>query len=180
MSGRETRSSVVGTLGGFLEDARRGMLPEGWLYLPKVEARRLDTPCLLVTDPDPPRDDRYIPLVAAEQGFDVEGLDSQSIEGVVAWARCFRDPPDAALMLEGFVYYCEYDAFPESPGAGPPPPWEEIQRQLDREFYDALGTERAHTTCRHDGCTKGPVEHSVMCRVHHFEMIKGRPCPFDD
>jgi len=76
-----------------------------------------------------------------EHGYEVESLDSHAIENVVAWARLFRDPPDPPLMLEGFVYYCRYDAFPQAPGAGPPPPWEEVQRRLDREFYDGLGAE---------------------------------------
>jgi hypothetical protein len=26
----------------------------------------------------------------------------------------------------------------------------------------------------------GAIVDSVMCRVHHFEMVKKRPSPFDD
>jgi hypothetical protein len=171
---------VLATLGAILEDAQNGRLPEGWIYLPKTDDLRVDTPCMLVTDLDLARDERSIPAVAVEQGFEVEGLDKQMSEDVVAWARQFQDPPGASLMLEGFIYYWKYDAFPERPGAGPPPPWEDVQRRLDREFYDTLGAERPHTTCRQGGCAKGTIEHSVMCRVHHFEMIKKRPCPFTD
>jgi hypothetical protein len=171
---------VIATLGATLEDAREGRLAQGWLYFPKADELRLDTPCMLVTDPDLPRDDRRVPLVAKEHGFEVEGLDHQTIDDVVAWARAFQDPPAASLMLEGFVYYWKYDAFPEAPGAGPPPPWEETRRRLDREFYDALGTERLSTSCRQEGCARGSIELSVMCRAHHFEMVKKRPCPFTD
>jgi len=33
---------------------------------------------------------------------------------------------------------------------------------------------------RRDGCTRGAVAHSVLCRPHHFESIKSRPSPFHD
>jgi hypothetical protein len=145
-----------------------------------TEAVDLETPCMLVTDLDAAPNERGIPTVAAERGFSREGLDNSTIDDVVVWARRFQDPPDASLMLQVFTYYWRYDAFPEAPGAGPPPPWEEIQRRLDREFCDCLGPERAHAKCQHDGCTRGSIEHSVMCRVHHFEMVKKRPSPFDD
>jgi hypothetical protein len=52
--------------------------------------------------------------------------------------------------------------------------------QLDRELYARLGTERAGTRCAQQGCSRGAIEHSVMCRGHHFEMVTGRPCPFTD
>lgn len=56
----------------------------------------------------------------------------------------------------------------------------EWQRQEDREFYDILGPERPEVPCRREGCTRGAIELSVLCRPHHFENIKDRPCPFDD
>lgn len=52
------------------------------------------------------------------------------------------------------------------------------QRQ-DREFFDSLGSERSGVPCKRAACGRGAIEHSVLCRVHHFEMIKGRPCPFN-
>jgi hypothetical protein len=180
LDSRPVPGGVLGTLGAFLEEARRGKLPDGWLYRPKTDDMRLDTPCLLVTDPDAPRDGRSVPLVALEHGYEVETLHSESIEDVVAWARRLHDPPDLPLILEGFTYYCCYDAFPRAPGAAPPPPWEEVQRRRDREFYDDLGPERSEPKCRHEGCARGAIVHSVMCRVHHFVMIKKRPSPFDD
>jgi hypothetical protein len=60
------------------------------------------------------------------------------------------------------------------------PPSNEFRRRLDREFYDILGAERANQFCREEGCDRGAIEHSLFCRVHHFEMVKRRPCPFDD
>ena len=50
----------------------------------------------------------------------------------------------------------------------------------DRRFYRALGPERAEVPCRHTGCRRGAIHHSVLCRVHHFEALCGQPCPFSD
>jgi hypothetical protein len=50
----------------------------------------------------------------------------------------------------------------------------------DRRFYEALGPERADIPCRHAGCPRGAIHHSVLCRAHHFEALCGCPCPFSD
>lgn len=54
------------------------------------------------------------------------------------------------------------------------------QLQEDRKFYDLLGSERADVPCRTEGCKRGAVELSVLCRVHHFESVRKRPSPFTD
>jgi hypothetical protein len=51
-------------------------------------------------------------------------------------------------------------------------------RERGRAFYDMLGEERS-VPCRHEGCKRGAITHSVFCRVHHYEAIWARPCPFD-
>lgn len=56
----------------------------------------------------------------------------------------------------------------------------EWQRSIDREFYDVLGAERSDVRCHEPGCKRGAISLSVLCRPHHFEMVKKRPCPFDD
>jgi hypothetical protein len=60
-----------------------------------------------------------------------------------------------------------------------PPPVEDRQRRLDREFYDRLGTEDSSRPCKRDGCGRGAIANSVLCKRHHFEMIQRRDCPFD-
>jgi hypothetical protein len=55
---------------------------------------------------------------------------------------------------------------------------EEIILQGDRAFFDLLGEEEPGTTCRAPKCTRGHISHSVHCRVHHFEAIQRKPCPF--
>ncbi|PWU16469.1 MAG: hypothetical protein C5B50_13575 [Verrucomicrobia bacterium] len=57
---------------------------------------------------------------------------------------------------------------------------EAVTLALDREFYDRLAPERTTVHCRHAGCQKGAIPNSVFCRVHHFENIRHRPCPFHD
>jgi len=53
-------------------------------------------------------------------------------------------------------------------------------RHQDRKFYQLLGSESETELCRRDGCQRGRISHSALCRVHHFESIRERPCPFDD
>ena len=63
-----------------------------------------------------------------------------------------------------------------------PPGWERDlareQESADREFYDRLGSENSETRCKQNGCTRGQIAFSSFCRLHHFEMIRSRPCPF--
>jgi hypothetical protein len=54
------------------------------------------------------------------------------------------------------------------------------QLEQDRKFYDLLGEERSNVQCRGDGCRRGAVTHSVLCRAHHFESVWKRPSPFSD
>jgi hypothetical protein len=159
-----------------LRAAAAGKLEQGWLYLPTSEKPTPDTPCLLV-DPGPDDDPEAIAL---ERGFPTEGLDTATIEDTAKCACLFRNPPTDALLLESFVYYWRFDAWLPFPGAPDPPPREETKKRLDREFFEALGEERRGETCRSQGCERGAIHQSVFCRVHHYEMIKGEPCPFLD
>lgn len=52
------------------------------------------------------------------------------------------------------------------------------QLREDRAFFEVLGDERPEVPCRQAGCERGAVRQSVLCRVHHFESVKGRTCPF--
>ena len=52
--------------------------------------------------------------------------------------------------------------------------------RLDREFFLSLGPEGNRERCSTDGCDRGRVSQSVSCRVHHFEDVRRRPCPFND
>lgn len=61
-----------------------------------------------------------------------------------------------------------------------PPPLasnEERQRFEDEQFFASLDDEVDSESCRHDGCTRFRIRNSVMCRIHHFEMVTGRSIP---
>lgn len=157
-----------------LRAAAAGRLEDGWLYLPGDETPGLDTECLLiVADGD---DDMQ--SYAIDRGFPLEGLDTPTIEDTANAARLFEDSPSDELLLESFVYYWRFDAWLPMPGAPEPPPWEEEKLKRDREFFDSLGVERPTEPCRAEGCKLRAIHHSVLCRVHHFEMIRKEPCPF--
>lgn len=49
------------------------------------------------------------------------------------------------------------------------------QAAEDLAFFEILGQEVGPEICRHDGCTHLRIRNSVMCKQHHFEMIKHRP-----
>lgn len=57
---------------------------------------------------------------------------------------------------------------------------EKLMLANDRAFYDELGPERPSMPCKIEGCVRGAIEYSVLCRPHHFEQIRHRQCPFDD
>ena len=52
--------------------------------------------------------------------------------------------------------------------------------KLDREFYDQLVEDPSSKQCKKQDCERIIVRFSVFCKVHHFEMIKGKTCPFND
>jgi hypothetical protein len=50
--------------------------------------------------------------------------------------------------------------------------------EADRQFFNLLGTEDAARPCKRIGCTRGRIVGSALCKVHHFEQLRNRPCPF--
>ncbi|QJR13532.1 DUF7716 domain-containing protein [Usitatibacter palustris] len=157
-----------------LREAAERRLEEGWLYLPCSEIPALDSPCVIVSGSDESEE------VAAKAGFPQEGLYTRDIEDTAKGAVQFEDPPSDDLLLEAFLYYWRFDAWLPHPGASDPPTTDEWKRNLDREFFDLLGAERADVPCHKQGCPRGAVAHSSLCRIHHFEMVKKEPCPFGE
>jgi hypothetical protein len=107
-------------------------------------------------------------------------LDTATIKDTAKGARLFKDPPPDELLLEAFVYYWRFDAWLPAPDALDAPPLEEAKKKLDREFFESLGEERSGVACRIEGCSRGAIHQSVLCRIHHYEMIKKESCPFLD
>jgi hypothetical protein len=54
------------------------------------------------------------------------------------------------------------------------------QEDEDRQFYSKLGVEVGPDLCTRTDCSRQRIVGSVMCRRHHFEMIKGRPYLYED
>ena len=116
-------------------------------------------------------------LVFSGPGFDPPSRHIRRVpreRALALWSALARD--DLAA-----VEHCEW-----KPGNGfvPDPAHDAKLRawQLEegRKFYEVLGEERANEPCRTEGCTRGAIQFSVLCRVHHFESVRKRPCPFDD
>jgi len=102
------------------------------------------------------------------------------------------------------LYYGEYDAFPNwvyedvMPGrdfyaerrtewrmiqqeiAKGSPHYEAAALQIERDFYDQLGPELFGETCNASDCGRDRIHYSVLCKVHHYEQIRKKVCPFSD
>jgi hypothetical protein len=85
--------------------------------------------------------------------------------------------------LHGGGPRCFYAIAAEDPRAwltsGPGLPGRLREDAEDRAFFDALGEERSEARCAAPDCPRGAISHSVFCRVHHFEMVRRKPCPFE-
>ncbi len=160
--------------------ASTGKLPEDFCYLPAHRNWTLETEGRFVEWPEEDLEaDADLPKEATENNL-IEGLDGQTIESIVQWADRLAGKQSDSARLDVFLYYHKYDAFPDKLNSPPPPPTNEIIARLDREFYDQLGEERPGTKCKREGCERGTVQYSVLCKNHHFESIKKKPCPFND
>jgi hypothetical protein len=53
------------------------------------------------------------------------------------------------------------------------------QTRSDQQFCQWLGPEDVSRPCKRLGCEHGAISMGVLCKRHHFEMIRGRPYPFE-
>lgn len=60
-----------------------------------------------------------------------------------------------------------------------PSPELDKQRREDWRLYNSLGEEDMLRPCKHEGCKRGAIRFSVLCKRHHFEMLHKRDCPFE-
>lgn len=54
----------------------------------------------------------------------------------------------------------------------------QITLDLDRKFFDQLGRENIDEPCKKPDCGRGRIQYSMLCKVHHFEQLRNRRCPF--
>lgn len=166
-------------LGEVFSKLKSGGLYSGWIYFRERTNPTLDTECFLVSDDDFDSDGD-IPSKARNAGYVEEGLDTDTIQDCLLCAQQFGPAQNSLVALESFIYYWKFDGFLPYPGAPDPPPPEIAMMNADREFYEGLGDEIRANPCRNQDCERGAVQYSVFCRVHHFESIRKRPCPFSD
>jgi len=90
--------------------------------------------------------------------------------------RGMSDPINLEEIIKVFVNWAKAQ---NEDWLKPPEPLteEEYQRYEDEQFYASLADEVENEQCKHQGCTHNRIRQSVMCREHHFEMIKKRPLP---
>jgi hypothetical protein len=167
------------TLREVFQLAKSRKLPNEWLYLPAETEWTPDTKCTFVDWESEEKGPDGIPLIIERENLQ-EGLDHNTIEDVVDWADRLAGREDDLARLDVFRYYHRFDTVPDRLQAPDPPPAEEIDRHMDRQFYDSLGAERTDKKCRHEGCNRGTTRFSVFCKVHQFEQVKKKPCPFKD
>jgi hypothetical protein len=142
-----------------LKAAPSGDLPMGWLFLEEGKAGG-DTRCVLLVGPDV----SGLATRATSLGFPVYGLDTRFLQIIFESSadRSYPDSPSDDELIEAYLAQLEFDA------------------DASRHFYTSLGAERAGVPCQNPGCTRGAIELSVLCRLHHFESVKHRPCPPED
>ena len=118
----------------------------------------------------------------------LEGKEFKSIEegsSDNSWIDCrveeskFRGMGDSARLEEILRIFVNWAKSQNEDWLKPPPPLseEELQKLEDQNFWDSLGEEKGPETCKHDGCDRKRIPLSVMCRRHHFEMVKKRSIP---
>jgi hypothetical protein len=111
---------------------------------------------------------------ARDAGLTVEIPSSGIVERLLSGARWRTRRARYALA----TWWRSFRPRPRRHRSRKPDP--EAMAKMDRQFYDRLGAERAGTRCAHGECSRGVIEYSAMCRVHHFEMVTKRRCPFSD
>ena len=151
-------------------------LPEGWLCVKADEEEFTEKTLVTIIDLDDFTDEE-IDQFEEEKGLHVL-IDSQTLEDIADFAHNIEKPLTDETLLESFIYYVENDAFLTEKGFKPLPQ-EDWQRKIDQDFYDQLGSESETEKCKKENCDRGKINASVFCKVHHFEMIKQKPCPFN-
>jgi len=108
------------------------------------------------------------------------GIDARHCDWLTPSERPM-DPQEVRRLVQEFASEANLAVelyFPEgAEGVWPSP---EALLRADRSFYELLGAERSDKPCRQADCPRGAISHSVLCRRHHFEMVRRRPCPFDE
>lgn len=163
-------------LADLLEQVARGESSSGWLFLP-ANWRKWDANTLAyIVDDEHMSQTEDEPTLRGYEGV----AEPAALEDILRGASRLLNVRSFAGWLEALVYYYRFDGFLPRIGAPDPPTGPAALLAVDRDFYDSLGDERSDVPCRTVGCSRGAVQLSVLCKVHHFEQVRRRPCPFND
>ncbi|WP_211826702.1 DUF7716 domain-containing protein [Kistimonas asteriae] len=167
-------------LGNLLKRAPHG-LEFGWLYLPQNGPWQPEASAVIIDvdhldSHDVDQDDE--PIFAKQQGL-AATLESRTVEDIVASATALESPASVDLLVEAFNYYFEFDSFLPERGHIPLSR-DEWRHKVNRDFYDALGPESLNKKCHIESCERGKITGSLRCKVHHYGMVRNKPCPFTD
>jgi len=102
-----------------------------------------------------------------------------------SWIECwvaenkFRSFGDPSRLEEIFAIFVNWAKNQNDDWLKPPAPLsdEEEQKVDDEIFWNSLGEEVGPEICKHEECNRKRIQLSVMCRRHHFEMVKKRLVP---
>jgi hypothetical protein len=156
-------------------------IPKGWLFLPNNQDWTINTRGIVIdidSLDESEVNENETPIFADEKNLIIT-LDGGTLESIYVCADRLENSPSDQILLEAFIYYYRFDAFLPKLGAADPPPTKVVIHNMDRQFYDSLGEENSNSKCKQNSCDRGIVNFSVFCRVHHFESIKEKLCPFD-
>lgn len=170
----------MNTLIDILRQTLNGDTEKGWLFLEDViddEWKAKSKGLIIDIDKLPEEElDNDFPILAKRNNL-TETLDAQTIEDITNAAIDIEVPISDETLVEAFNYYYKYDTFLPEKGFIPLSQ-EDWRRNADLDFYSNLGDESRESKCARERCNRGSVKFSLFCRIHHFEMMKKKTCPF--
>jgi hypothetical protein len=144
-------------------DARDEEHPDTWMiHTASGWSLRLDEECFAYLDDENLKAIGHMKGVSRAQGLDL-------------WLRFATDGPNGVTgesWSDGPRVFSTEELTAIASRA------ESMTLESDREFFNNLGREDQSQPCGKTGCIRGRVRHSTLCKVHHFEQIRGGQCPF--
>lgn len=94
------------------------------------------------------------------------------------WIRCevkdlqFQGFGDETRLLEIVQRFIDWAKARKNWLGVPPEEW--FERREETRFWNSLGDEVGSETCVRKDCSEKRIRLSVLCRRHHFEMVRGK------
>ncbi|MAT72429.1 MAG: hypothetical protein CMJ58_23235 [Planctomycetaceae bacterium] len=170
------------TLHNVIKHIRNGARNKSdWLYIvdPAVNISLCTEAELGCPEYDEERDEEIDPEGFADRGLQ-STIDVNTVAQCITWGDRLSGCEDDEAAADVIRYYIRFDAWPDALNSPDPSPPDVAWQRHAQQFVDKLGPEDSTKECRHVGCTRGVVQRSVFCRLHHFENIHKRPYPLEE